>query len=165
MPTKPKFGKFYFPGMISLVCLPLLCVEYFLCTNSFQKIGVIDVIWENTQGFKEMSKFLHIDIDVDSYRKYHDISFIGNPAHDAAEQAKLKTMLVCLNQNTDFVNGIRVTFGRHCRYVDVVAAIDNFNQNADKVNGLAIINNQMFIFQPSPNKSKAMIPLDCLLMI
>lgn len=141
--------------MISLVVLPLVCVIYLFKDRILPKYGRMELIIFSKDEFskfrKDMIKPLDMN-DINTYRKYNDISFTGNPGHDAEEQARLKTLLVRLNNKTDRVNGIRITLNKYCKYKDMVTAIDNCYQGANRATGFAMIDNKIFIYQPGAIK-------------
>src|ERR1700744_591099 len=154
MPTKApyKYNKFYFPGIISLVILPLLCVVYLFKDKMLPKYGVLKI---TTYNEKEVANTYSLPVDmkdINSYRKYYDVSFTGNPGHDAEEHARLKMLLKQLNTKVDMVNGIRVTLNTHAKYKDMVAVFDDSYQNDKRTTGIAMVNNKIFIYQPGTIK-------------
>src|SRR6202012_2757837 len=94
--SRSKFSKFYFPGMISLVLLPLICVIYLFADRIIPKYGRLELITFSKQQLSKLKEGVikPVDmVDVNTYRNYHDIVFTGNPGHDAEEHARLKILL------------------------------------------------------------------------
>ncbi len=48
----PKFHKLYFPGLISLVFLPVMCIYYLIDNGAFHRYRVMDVSWEKQGEFR-----------------------------------------------------------------------------------------------------------------
>jgi len=69
----PKFHNLYFPGLISLVFLPILCIAYFVNHNSFQKYSAMPISTADKKSLDEMSKMSGRNFHVYRFRKYEKV--------------------------------------------------------------------------------------------
>jgi hypothetical protein len=158
--SRSKFSKFYFPGLISLICLPLLCIGYFAYGNYFQKIGVIGVTWYDTNGFNEMAKYTHMKIDINTFRKYTILSFNGDVKHSEFEMKRLNELVSSLSRKKDSVNAIKITYERGAVYKDFVSAVDAGHQYGEKNIGTLLYNNEIYIYYHKPPKNTTATTID-----
>jgi hypothetical protein len=144
--AKSKFSKLYFPGLISLVFLPMLCIGFLLNDGWFQKYYTMEII---TYSDRDWSFLMHESIknkSIDNLRKYTDISFTGNAGNDAAEHARLNILLNKLNKTKDIINGVRISYGKHARYKDFVSGVDDAYQSNDGPIGVFVKRNQVYVW-------------------
>src|SRR6266436_8650454 len=107
----PKFRKIYFPGLISLVFLPVMCICFLISHNAFPKYQAMPTAWTTKE---QLNKWIHPydkKHNVDNFRKYELINLTGDLKNDATAQEKLKKLLVELPAKNDTINGIKVIFG------------------------------------------------------
>jgi len=129
----PKFRKLYFPGLISLVCLPILCVCYFESYNVFQRYYAMRIVSADRASLDRLAELSTRNFHVDRFRKYQDITFNGNGATDQIQLNKVGSIIKRLIVTNDTVNGLRVSFGNHARYAEFISVLDvcyqSFNHN------------------------------------
>lgn len=129
--AKPKFSKFYFPGMISLVVLPLLCVVYLaISSHFFQKYGVITLKADAEPYFTQLERSgIDKRVDIKTGRNYAPIKLTGDKARDANEQKQLEALIGQLILKKDTASGISIQFGQHATYANMVDVIDKCEQS------------------------------------
>ena len=120
----PKFSKLYFPGLISLVCLPILCICYFENHNVFQKYGAMVIVTADKESLEKWSELSGKNHNVELFRRYKDVSFSGRFAADKITLDKISLLIRQLITENDTVNGIRVSFGDHATYAEFVSVLD-----------------------------------------
>ena len=163
--NRPKFSKIYFPGLISLVFLPLMCIWYLVNNNSFQKYTAMQVIWLNNTGLREwekrQSKFSNTPkmSNILTFRRYTELTLTGNTIQDISLLNKLTALLKEIAIKNDTINGISVTFGNHAKYNDVVNVLDVCNQNEDSQFVFMAINDKILMFHIAPDTRRIEIPL------
>jgi hypothetical protein len=154
--SRPKFHKLYFPGLISLIFLPLMCICCFLSNNVFHKYRVMEIA---SMSKAELNKYVSsrhgIKFDVETFRKYKVLTLIGNSKHDSRELSELKILLTELNIADDTVNGVKVALGSHTQYGEVVNALDICFQtnNSDQL-WFDLMGNQILIGHDAPPPPK-----------
>ena len=149
----PKFHKLYFPGLISLVFLPIMLICYLISNDTFRKYTAMPVVWESDESLKQWMKFSHKKFDIATFRKYKEIKITGNSKHYLTEREELETLIKQLKNGSDTINGIRVSLSSHAQYGEIVDVLDICNQNKN-INGIPY-NNKIFIWYiPPPSKSE-----------
>lgn len=126
MPTKSrsKFSKFYFPGMISLVCIPLLCIYLFFCKKS-QQLGRLEFITISKQELLESNKLRYPIYSIFTAKRiYSDLVFSGNQMHDDNVRKDLQLTIKQLITKKDTINGVIAELGTHSKYADLVNIVD-----------------------------------------
>ncbi len=158
--SRPKFHKLYFPGLISLVFLPLMCIYYLIDNGAFHRYRVMDVSWENKESLHDCSKYENKKIDVEAFLKYKKLSLTGNVNHDASDIKKVSTLIRQLENNSDTLNGIKVSLGNHANYADLVEVLDICYRNESKnITGMPY-DNQIFIWFIKSVKQTSLPDLD-----
>ena len=127
--SKPKFDKFYFPGLISLVLLPLLCIFYFLNNHYFDKQYGIKANWCNDAVIKSALVNRNEKFDVNTFRIFESNLLTGNEENDRAVLNLFEQNIKKLASLKDTVNGYCIVFTRHTKYQDIVKSIDICSQN------------------------------------
>jgi len=145
MPIKPKFSKFYFPGMISLVCIPFLCIYLFFdktpkhcCRLEFITISNQNLI-ENSRLSFLLNKILEAKQD------NINLFFSGDKIHDKYEQQELSANIERIIIKKDTINGIMVALGNHSKYAELVNIVDLCHQPKNKNIAYAFYNNRFYI--------------------
>lgn len=162
--NRPKFHKLYFPGLISLVFLPVMCICYFLSNNTFHRYQALRIRWINNDELRNWMKQSHPAPDILTFRKYDELSMTGNAVHGDSELSKLKSLVTQMTSKKDTINGISVSFNNNTRYAEIVEVIDFCNQNEDPSFGFISINNKVMIFYLAPAKYIEPLILDHLFM-
>ena len=120
----PKFHKLYFPGLISLVFLPLMCIWYFMSQDVFHKYGIMEVAWMPKSDLNKYVSSYGKKFNVETFRKYERITLSGNLDKDDVSLNNLKRLLIQLSAKNDTLNGIKVSFGKHATYEELVNVLD-----------------------------------------
>jgi hypothetical protein len=156
--NRPKFHKLYFPGLISLVFLPVMCICYLIRNNIFHKYHAMTVAWESKESLKEWMKFSHKKINIETFRNYQNLSLTGNPNHDMTEQIEMKTLIKQLIHKTDTLNGVCISFGSHTRYDEIIDVLDicyQYQAGNDRFNFVPY-NNKVLMYYMAPIKGEKM---------
>jgi hypothetical protein len=138
----PKLNKLYFPGLISLVFLPLMCVCYFVNNN------VLINKWISVDGKKNR---------IETFRKYKISTLTGDLVHDEKELNNFKGQVAILAQREiDTANGIKLLLGKYAQYGEFVNILDVLLQKENQNISFDIIGNKIFIVHVAPTpKSSA----------
>jgi hypothetical protein len=147
---KSKFQKLYFPGLISLLGLPLMCIWYLLSNQAFYKQNGMEVAWQSDASLKEWAKFSHEKIDIRRVRKYKELSLTGNKLHDIDARKDLIASITLLEKKADTINGIRISLQAHTRYEEIVDILDVCDQDENKNINAMPYNNTILIWYNSP---------------
>ncbi|MFI5163590.1 MAG: hypothetical protein ACHQHN_20105 [Sphingobacteriales bacterium] len=157
---KSKFHKLYFPGLISLVGLPLICIWHLLNHQPFRRQNGMRVAWESAASLKEWTKFTHQKFDFRSFRKYKDLFLTGNKLHDAGEIRNLLGLITLLEKRTDTINGIRLSLQIHTRYEEIVNVLDICYQDESENITAMPYENKILIWYNSSHQHLATDDLD-----
>ena len=158
--VRQKFSKLYFPGLISLILLPIFCIFYFWTGGSFQRKGIMEVIWENTQSFQSLNKHAGSNIDLDTYRNYQYFSFDANVTRNATERNLFEKSINKLSANKDFINGVCVKINKHTKYSDIVYVLDNARSINDSTMSVVPYNDEILILKIKPYKPANNLAID-----
>jgi hypothetical protein len=156
----PKFRKLYFPGLISLVFLPLMCICYFLSTSKFNKYSKLDVVCANEET---IIHFLHVRgkaFAENSFRNFVKDTLTGDNVHDEFVLTNFKKKIERLSATADTNQAYSITFGTHSSYNDVVNTIDICESPIDKHYGFILFRNQALIWKASPVKTTYVHAID-----
>jgi len=153
----PKFNKLYFPGLISLVFLPLMCFWYFMSNDTFHKYQAMKIAWAPREIINKWISVPGKKVNIDCFRKYHLLTITGNIIHDEKELSKLKILLNQLYLRNDTVNGIKVSLGLHAQFGEFVSVLDICLQ---KDMGLSLdpIGYEIFIAHVIPRRTSSNTP-------
>ena len=109
MIKKTKRKKIYYvPGMISLVCIPLLCIGYFFYSGAFVQYGAIDL------GMPDKESNWFKNYKVASLRKYKEFDF--DKKVEQLDLNEFETFLKNTIKNSDTINGAKVNLGNQTNY-------------------------------------------------
>lgn len=134
MPVKhPSIKKLYFPGLISLLGIPLLTFGYLLHKNTFFLPRAMDVVWMNGQELQHPDEFMAAGIKQLKSRHYTAINLTGNTTADSLKLLSLKVSITRLSSVNDFINGYRLNFGVHVKYQTVVTTFDMIHSFPDSI--------------------------------
>lgn len=137
--------RLYFPGLISLVFLPLMCIGYLLYAGKFQKLYMLDIAWAGDKFAKYLTN--STGIDYKTHRNYQDLRLTGDENQDSRSLIKLQQKIKALETSSDTINGYSITFTQRTKYVNVVQALDiGMNVEPSKM-GLLILNDQVLIWK------------------
>lgn len=144
MIKKPKRKKIYYvPGMISLVCIPLLCIGYFFYSGAFVQYGAISFgMPDNVTDWFEKYK-------IASIRKYKEFDF--DKKVEEIDLNEFETFLKNTIKNRDTVNGAKVNLGNHTNYKTFIDVLDILAVNDVPAYGLF---NDSFYILGASNKPK-----------
>ncbi|HVW15911.1 MAG TPA: hypothetical protein VHB54_18920 [Mucilaginibacter sp.] len=121
-PLKPIISpKIYFPGLISIIVLPIAAYYYVAVYNAKY---LMPVNWYNKQAVERLSNSYHQTIDLEKFRKYKTLYLTGAETDD-------KLVLDTLQQTVPFTatrfglkNGICVYLTSKAKCQNIVTALD-----------------------------------------
>jgi len=150
--NKPIFHKFYFPGLISLVFLPIIFVYYLLNNGSPVKHQSIHVFWLNTSELNHIVKHHLGWPNILTFRRYKTLLMTGDMKKDSLEFYKLEILSKQLTFKKDTVNGLCISFGVRSTYGEVVDVLNERDKPGNKHLIFEPINNEILVFyvQPQP---------------
>lgn len=146
---KPLFYRIYFPGLISLIFLPLMCIGYFLYTGKLERLFLMDIVWANDAHIKHLSKVFGQEINIKTLRNFNDQSLIGDKKKDNLILLNLKKNIRKLETVADTVNGYSITFTNKTKYSEVVQTLDICKASDQNKINYAVYNDQVFIWRNS----------------
>jgi hypothetical protein len=149
----PKFRRFYFPGLISLIFLPLFIIGYFMFNGTFNRFSAMKVVWTNDESVGE---FLNCkQCNIKHFRKFDDEVLTGNEDSNKVLIARLEKKVHYLKSTTDTNTAYSITFSSKARYSDIVKVIDICEHCDAKDYGFILYKNKALIWKATsyaPNK-------------
>jgi hypothetical protein len=139
----PKFNKLYFPGLISLVFLPMIIAYYLIGNNAFYKPVGMRIAWADKEFIRKNN--------VETFRKYEIISITGDIRNDGSGLKRLQAELNKIVANNDTKDGIEVLFGNHSNYAELITTLDICFSEKDKNLAFSPSDNKLFIAQVRPS--------------
>jgi hypothetical protein len=148
------FKKIYFPGLISLICLPLFCLTKIIYPRYFEKQTAIHIAWLNSE---EVNRDIHKSFRLQSSRKLEDDSLTSEKINNATVFAKLRQKIAHYESTDDTLSAYRITFANKSKYEDVVNVLDILQTNQKKSLAYMWLNNKIEVFKinPLPEKKSA----------
>lgn len=119
------FTQLYFPGMISLLILPLACFVLFTFEGRFTKQSQLPVSWADEDYFSGSARGKHNRFDIEGFRKYKEIT-IGSLESGQSENviATLPRQISDLIVKNDTVKGYKVIFTKQATYGNLVEVLN-----------------------------------------
>ncbi|RYF12070.1 MAG: hypothetical protein EOO42_20570 [Flavobacteriales bacterium] len=156
MRTRPKFSKLYFPGLISLLLLPVICVIY-ISYSLLPQYFITDIQWESSAGlqkYRDNNREDFTSISVDRYiyqhRRFNKLTITGNAEKNKAVFEKAKSLIGQLISKKDTLNGVSIAFGTKANYADVVNAISICYENEHPNFPFRLIDDQLLTYYYKP---------------
>jgi len=148
------FKRIYFPGLISLICLPLFCLAKIAYPKYFEKQTAIHIAWLNT---KEFNRDIHKPFRLQSSRKLEDDSLSSEKTNNDIVFAKLRQKIAHYESTDDTLSAYRITFAKKSKYEDVVNVLDILQTNQKPSLAYMWLNNKIEVFKinPLPEKKSA----------
>ncbi|MGZ4007016.1 MAG: hypothetical protein ACXVJV_07630 [Mucilaginibacter sp.] len=148
------FKNLYFPGLISIIILPLACILY---QYYYQVNYIMPVSWFDKGGIERLNKHILRKVDFEKFRTYKNLYLTANNDHEISEIKKLTDVLV---STSDFKNGICIFLTSKTQYQQLVTALDI----TMKHNTLGVVPyyNKIFIFNDNlPVKASNVSVMPC----
>lgn len=146
----PKFRRLYFPGLISLVLLPMMWICYLISSNTFHKYQAMTFVWVSKAQLNIWIGDHDKKLNADNCRKYTVLNLTGNSREDDKSTAKLRALLNMLFTKNDTINGIKVILGNHATYNQLVEVYDAGLQYKDQGLWLAPTEKEIFFGHVAP---------------
>lgn len=137
--TSPKI---YFPGLISIIVLPIAC---YLFLSIYQVKYAIPVSWFDQQAVERLDSVHHQQVDLENFRKYQRLYLTGFKAHDNLELDKLREAIPFITTRYGLTNGICIYLTPKTKYQDMVTALDICNYHT--MLSVIPLNDQIFVFK------------------
>lgn len=128
--SKRQLKTLYFPGLISLLGLPLLLTAYLFCTNSFKQERAMDVAWISDQWIKETNvdykgnRFFEKYLFSIPKRNYITIEITSNPTINSFKIELIARLTKRLITKKDSVTGYKIKFTKSALYASLVKVLD-----------------------------------------
>ena len=114
--------KFYFPGLISLIFLPALCLWFISTNKTYEKLYALDVVfWSPSLKIIFPESYRH---GSHPPRKYLEIDLIGNDKEDKVKLDFAQIQIRDLVATNDVKNGVHFQFGNKSKYWEFIRALD-----------------------------------------
>ncbi len=142
--NKPSFIKrYYVPGLISLILLPVCCLWYFKTHKAFEKLGVIEVtFWGKWFGAYEKKDFGFYQYPP---RSYKEIILCGKKDQDAlALEQSLIALRKLVEDNNDTISGIHYRLNSDATYETFIDVLNLMRQ--ERRNQYSVIDNDIYVF-------------------
>jgi hypothetical protein len=143
---------FYRPGMISLVCIPLLCFYFFYKNDSFKVYASFD--------FRFVPDSVFLKKEIPNLRKYKEFSFNNSELLEHNKFKDLEVSLRKLKKENDTINGIKIHFGKSTNYAVFIKVLDILTIAEMPI--YCPYRNDIWVLvqaKPKPSKYKKIIPL------
>jgi len=150
----------YFPGLISLVFLPLMCVCYFLAQGKFNKLSKIDIAWGTDRLVNDYLK-TQKKSNMSQVRRFDDFVLTGDKYHDKPYLDNLPNQINKLAVAGDTVNGIRISLTSHATYDEFVRSIDAYFQFENKAIVLLPYHDKFYVWRVGHEIKSKHVPLPC----
>jgi hypothetical protein len=151
--------KIYFPGLISLCFVPLLCIWYFFHIGKFEKLTKLTVVWANDTLLRDLSKYSTRRFDVNTFRKFENDSLTGEYFTTDWFLKEFENKIRYFVKTHDTTNSYRVFFGAHAKYEDVVSLIDIAERPENRGLNFIWYKNSFSIYIAEPVAFKPIKPL------
>lgn len=118
----------YVPGMISLICLPVLCIWYL--NENKNELRSIEVIYANkfNPNIHDKFRFDTTALSESGHkRKYNEI-VINQFNEESISISNIENPVKLIIEKEDTINGIHIVFGDNIRYKNYIKIIDIFNK-------------------------------------
>lgn len=113
---------FYFPGMISLLVLPLLCMLYFYQNRVFTEYQSMNIYLSKSGTFVKFENGKLIPIY--PKRNYNTIYLTDNESLNEIKINEIRTKTKNLSKDNDSINGIKINF-KKSNYQNFITVLDN----------------------------------------
>jgi hypothetical protein len=145
------FKKIYFPGLISLIFLPLFCLTKIIYPTYFEKKTGIPVNWLNS---KEFNRDIHKSFRLQSSRKLEDDSLTSEKINNDIVFARLRQKIAHYESTDDTLSAYRITFANKSKYEDVVNVLDILQTYQKKSLAYMWLNDKIEVFKIKPSPIK-----------
>jgi len=150
--------KIYFPGLISLVLLPLLFVCFLFGKGQLTQLYQMRVCYYNKGLIDYWAKAQHKPpVYPDAFRHYKKVILAGNEQQNDLFLKDVSDQVKRIQVSADTVNGYQIQFSDKARYADVVKALDLFEK--EQCNYI-IYNGDVYLFWVKPLAATVMRSID-----
>lgn len=123
-PAKTLFNRLYFPGMISIVCLPLLCIGYFAYRTGFKQLAMLDVVWSTDASIKSWNDHFATKININDFKDYPQYIINEDAFNNQKVLSKVKALCREVIRKKEYGKGVTVNFADESEYRDLINVID-----------------------------------------
>ena len=134
--------KIYFPGLISIVLLPLCCIIYIYY---YQVQYGMKISWFDSKGIERLNRLYGQKIDYTTFRRYSNLYLTGYKEHDKSELKRLKKFADALVLTDDQKNGVCINLTYKTKYQDIITALD-ICMNHESL-GVIPLNDNIYLFK------------------
>lgn len=150
--NRPEIHRLYFPGLISLVFLPLMCLSYFLYQEYFEKETDLKVTWVTEAANKYFFERTHFNLN--AFKTFENSVLTGDDNQDKLMLKQLRKKVGELNQASDTSKVYSVTFTDKAKYEDIVNVIDICENTPTTSTGFILFGNKALLWKSGQSKYK-----------
>ncbi|MEO7215324.1 hypothetical protein [Mucilaginibacter sp.] len=121
---EPKFFRLYFPGLISLVFLPVIGVSIYLYKVKVSARVGMDVVWWNDASIKSWNKYTKPKLKISDYKDFQVITLAGDKKDNAKALQQLALNCTELIKKNKAGSGVTVSLTDNAQYSDLVNVLD-----------------------------------------
>jgi hypothetical protein len=117
---------FYFPGFVSLICIPLVLLFFQSQIKKRQNVWAIPLVTADREFFESnQSVFAAFRGSFVPKRMYEDFQVGGSEKENIRHLEEAMVLIREINSTSDTVNGVHFHFGNKSQYADFVRLIDS----------------------------------------
>ena len=119
---------YYVPGMISLICLPILCILYL--NEHKNELRSLEVYYANKYdpNNKDIIRFDTTALSEPGHKRKYEEFHINESSEDSKLKLKIELSAKQIVDNNDTTKGIHIIFGDNTNYQSYISIIDIFNK-------------------------------------
>jgi len=156
MPNRNRslLKKIYFPGLISLVFLPVLIVGSFLYHQYFDKMTVLQIDWVTNKSIGCYFGNCDSVFDISKFRKFKSAALTGDLTNDESVFTYLQKKVNDLRLFNDTTLAYSVAFSQKTKYEDMVRVIDISKNSGNKNIRTIVYGNRVLVWATRRNAEK-----------
>jgi hypothetical protein len=154
---------FYFPGIVSLIGIPLALLYFQFQVNKRQNLWAIPLITSDRDFFENnQSVFAAFRGNFVPKRMYEDFTVGKNEKENIKQLKDAMTLIRGINSECDTLNGAHFHFGSKSQYGDFVRVIDSLRMS--KVKSFMTYESEIWVYmlpKLDDEKGKELVWLEC----
>jgi len=127
--SQQKFNKLYYPGVISLSLLPIICILYITFNKTLHRNYGTDFITISRADLSDTSRKYWVKSVIKLEKNCTNIVLSGISINDDTEKKRLIGLINHLVVNKDTANVITVELEENSKYNELVYVVDLCHQN------------------------------------
>jgi hypothetical protein len=119
---------YYVPGMISLICLPILCILYLNENKNVLRSVEVNYANKFNPNNQDLLKFDTTALSEPGNKRKYKEFMINEFNDDSTSILNVEKTVNQLIEKADTINGIHIVFGDNIKYRNYISIIDIFNK-------------------------------------